>query len=96
MTDVVGVYIIYNETKNKYYVAQSVNVFGKLVKHFDGAGHPEIYADFTNNDDFSITVVKLNESGYDDLDILEQDLIIRYDSINSGYNAAYTCNNKNS
>lgn len=96
MVDVVGVYIIYNETKNKYYVSQSVNVFGKLVEHFDGTGHPEIYVDFKNNNDFSITVVKLNESGYDDLDILEQDLIIRYDSINSGYNAAYVHNNKNS
>lgn len=96
MIDIVGVYIIYNETKNKYYVAQSVNVFGKLMKHFDGTGHPDIYADYNDNNDFSITIVKLDESGYESLDALEQDLIIRYDSVNSGYNAAYLCDNKNS
>lgn len=84
--DVVGVYVIHNETKCMYYVGQAKRLFFRLNQHFTGHGNGDVYADYKYGDDFSIQIIKLSESGYSDLDKLEKDLIKKYDAYNSGYN----------
>ena len=45
-----------------------------------------MYADYKFGDDFSIKVIRLAESGYDDLDKLEKDMIKKYNAYSIGYN----------
>lgn len=84
--DVVGAYVIHNQTKNKYYVGQATRLLFRINQHFTGHGNGDVYADYKYGDDFAIKIVKLSNSGYSDLDKLEKDLIEKYDAYNSGYN----------
>ena len=84
--DVVGVYIIHNESQNKYYVGQAKKLFFIINQHFTGHGNGDVYADYKYGDDFSIKMIKLTDSGYSDLDLLEKDLIEKYHAKTLGYN----------
>lgn len=84
--DFVGVYIIYNETKDMYYVGQAKRLLFRINQHFTGHGNGDVYADYKYGDSFVIQIIKLSESGYDDLDELERDMIDMYDASVSGYN----------
>ena len=84
--DIVGVYIIYNDNRNMYYVGQSKRVFFRVNQHFTGHGNGDVYADYKYGDSFKIQIITLANSGYSDLDMLEKDLIKKYDAYNSGYN----------
>lgn len=84
--DMVGVYIIYNQTKNMYYVGQAKRLFFRVKQHFTGRGNGDVYADYKYGDSFLIRLVTLRESGYDDLDRLERDLIAKYHAYSHGYN----------
>ena len=84
--DVVGVYIIHNETNDQYYVGQAKKLFFRINQHFTGHGNGDVYADYKYGDDFSIKILRLSESGYDDIDQLEKDMIEKYHAFSSGYN----------
>ncbi len=84
--DIVGVYIIHNETNDKYYVGQAKKLFFRINQHFTGHGNGDVYADYRFGDDFSIKIIKLSDSGYDDIDKLEKDMIEKYNAYSSGYN----------
>ena len=84
--DVVGVYIIHNETNDQYYVGQAKRLFFRINQHFTGHGNGDVYADYKYGDDFSIKIIRLSESGYDDIDQLEKDMIERYHAFSAGYN----------
>ena len=84
--DFVGVYIIYNRTRNMYYVGQAKKVLFRLNQHFTGHGNGDVYADYKYGDEFIINVVVLTKSGYSDLDLLEKNMITYYDAYRSGYN----------
>ena len=84
--DIVGVYIIHNETRNQYYVGQAKKLFFRINQHFTGHGNGDVYADYKYGDDFSIKIIKLSDSGYDDIDKLERDMIDKYDAYSIGYN----------
>ncbi len=84
--DVVGAYIIYNKTKDMYYIGQAKRLFFRVNQHFTGHGNGDVYADYKYGDDFTIQIIKLSDSGYSDLDKLEKDLIEKYDAFNLGYN----------
>lgn len=84
--DSVGVYIIYNQTKDMYYVGQAERMFFRLNQHFTGHGNGDVYADYKYGDEFTIRIVKLSESGYSDIDKLEKDLIEKYNAFETGYN----------
>ena len=82
-----GVYIIHNQTKNKYYVGQAKDISQRVGKHFTGrGGNPDVYYDYRNGDSFSVDVIPLAGSGYDSLDRLEKDMIKKYNSYENGYN----------
>lgn len=84
--DVVGVYVIHNETQNMYYVGQAKRLFFRINQHFTGHGNGDVYADYKYGDNFTIKIVKLSDSGYDDLNLLEKDLIRKYNALSNGYN----------
>lgn len=84
--DSVGVYIIYNQTKDMYYVGQAKRMFFRLNQHFTGHGNGDVYADYKYGDEFTIRIVKLSESGYSDIDKLGKDLIEKYNAFETGYN----------
>ena len=84
--DVVGVYVIYNMTKNMYYVGQAKRLFFRVNQHFTGHGNGDVYADYKYGDEFVIKIIKLSDSGYSDLDRLEKDLIKKYNAYDAGYN----------
>ncbi len=44
--DFTGVYILYNQTKNMYYVGQGKSVFQRINSHFTGHGNGDVYADY--------------------------------------------------
>jgi len=84
--DFVGVYILYNATKRLYYVGQAKRVLFRVNQHFTGHGNGDVYADYVYRNRFRIKLVKLTESGYEDLDALERDMIEAYHAFSIGYN----------
>ncbi|MCD8201134.1 MAG: GIY-YIG nuclease family protein [Clostridia bacterium] len=85
-SSVTGVYVLYNVTKNMYYVGQSGNVFNRVNNHLTGKGNGDVYADYKSGDEFSVKIVSLTDSGLKSLDDLERALIERYGAFSGGYN----------
>lgn len=81
-----GVYILHNETKDKYYVGQAQKIFNRVNQHFTGKGNGDVYADYKYGDKFTIRFIKLSESGFRSLDDLEHSAILKYDAYKKGYN----------
>ena len=81
-----GVYILYNRTKNKYYVGQGKQVLSRVNSHFMGRGNGDVYADYKYGDKFTIKMIALKKSGYKSLNALERDMIAAYDAFAHGYN----------
>lgn len=84
--DFAGVYILYNSTKNMYYVGQSVNVFKRVNNHLTGHGNGDVYADLKYGDDFKIKMIALANSGFNTLNTLERNTIMTYNAYAKGYN----------
>lgn len=86
--NVTGVYILHNETQDRYYVGQSVKVFNRLTQHFSGKnGNMDVLMDYLRGDHWNIHIIRLRDTTYDNLDDLERNTIALYDAFESGYNA---------
>lgn len=89
---IIGVYIIHNKEKDKYYVGQSKDIIKRINQHFKGVvpnnpifAEDYYYSTYNNKDDiFEIKIIKCETK--DELDSLEKRLIYEYDAKNSGYN----------
>ncbi len=81
-----GVYILYNKTKNMYYVGQAKQVLNRINAHFTGKGNGDVYADYKYGDKFTIKAIALENSGYGSLNALERDTIMTFDAFAKGYN----------
>ena len=81
-----GVYILHNETKDKYYVGQAVRVFGRVNQHFTGHGNGDVYADYKYKDEFKVRLVPLSKSGFDSIDKAEKFFIQKFNANTKGYN----------
>ena len=81
-----GVYILYNKTKNMYYVGQAQYIFDRVNAHFTGKGNGDVYADYKYGDEFTIKMISLEESGYSSLNELERHTIMTYNAFSKGYN----------
>ena len=84
--DIVGVYVIYNENKNMYYVGQAKKLFFRINQHFTGYGNGDVYADYKAGNSFKMMIIPLADSGYKDIDLLEKDMIKKYRAYECGYN----------
>ncbi len=81
-----GVYILYNSTKNKYYVGQGKEVLNRVNSHFTSKGNGDVYADYKYGDEFTIKMIALKGSKFSTLNELERNTILTYDAFSSGYN----------
>ena len=84
--DFSGVYILYNHTKNMYYVGQSVKVLRRVNAHFTGHGNGDVYADYKYGNNFTIKMIELQKSGFKTLNELERHTIKTYNAFSQGYN----------
>lgn len=81
-----GVYILYNKTKNIYYVGQGKQVLNRVNAHFTGKGNGDVYADYKYGDEFTIKMIELERSGFTTLNELERHTIRHYNAFSKGYN----------
>lgn len=82
-----GVYILFNKTKNLYYVGQGQRILNRVYAHFTGHGNGDVYADYKYGDVFTtIKMIGLENSGFSSLNALERNTIMTYDSVAHGYN----------
>lgn len=89
---IIGVYVIHNKEKDKYYVGQSKDVMKRIRQHFNGTiPKNSIFAEdyytsqMKNRDNiFELKIIRCETK--DELDSLEKKLIYEYDSWNNGYN----------
>ena len=81
-----GVYILYNKTKNMYYVGQGGQVMNRVNNHFTGKGNGDVYADYKYGSEFVIRMIALDGSGFYTLNELEMNTIRVYDARATGYN----------
>lgn len=85
-SELTGVYILHNVSRDMYYVGQSVRVIQRVTQHFTGRGNGDVYADYRNGEEFTIRTISLASSGYQSLNDLERDAILAYDAYRRGYN----------
>ena len=84
--DFAGVYIIYNKSKNKYYVGQGKRVFKRVNDHFTGHGNGDVYADYKYGDKFTIKMISLAKSGCSSLNELERNAKMTNGANKTGHN----------
>ena len=84
--DFTGVYILKNETMNKYYVGQSITVIRRAAKHFMEKGNEDIYEDYMNGEIWTIKLIALSNSGFKSINALEKHFIEYHHSTYNGYN----------
>ena len=87
--DFMGCYVIYNKTKNLYYVGQAKHVPNRVNAHFTGKGNGDVYADYKYGDEFEIHLIDVMTTEYRRLDDLERDLIKAYGAYENGYNKTH-------
>lgn len=81
-----GVYILFNRSKNMYYVGQGKQVLNRVNSHFTGKGNGDVYADYKYGDEFTIKMIALDGSGFQTLNELERNTILHYNAFSNGYN----------
>lgn len=81
-----GVYILYNKSKDMYYVGQGKQVLNRVNSHFTGKGNGDVYADYKYGDEFTIRMIALENSGFETLNELERNTISYYNAFADGYN----------
>lgn len=81
-----GVYILHNQSSDLYYIGQGKNVMNRVNAHFTGKGNGDVYADYKHGDEFSIKMISLLSSGYNNLAELEKKMIENYNAYKKGYN----------
>ncbi|MGL5630459.1 MAG: GIY-YIG nuclease family protein [Mycoplasmoidaceae bacterium] len=84
--DFQGIYILFNKSKNMYYVGQSINIFKRVNQHFTGKGNGDVYADYKYGDIFTIKLLNLENSNFNSLNELENKTIYTYKSKYKLYN----------
>ena len=81
-----GVYILFNKSKDLYYVGQGKQILNRVNGHFTGKGNGDVYADYKYGDDWTIKMIALEGCGFNSLNELERYAIETYDSYQRGYN----------
>ena len=82
-----GVYIFTNLSKgNQKYVGQSIDMLNRVNAHLIGRGNKDLYSDIQRGDEFTIELIKLKESEFTQLDMLEKYWITKNNSYYNGYN----------
>ena len=70
--DFSGVYVLQNQTKNKFFIGKSTHVIRKVERQFRGFENKNIYDDFKNGNKYLIRLFRLVDSEFDSVDELEK------------------------
>ena len=87
-----GIYILHNDNcddKHGYYVGQAKHIGWRMLDHNHKSGHQDIEKEIAKGSHFSIKILKLEGSGYSNLDALEAACIAYFKSFykfGGGYN----------
>lgn len=87
-----GIYILHNDKcddKHGYYVGQAKHIGWRMLDHNHKSGHQDIEKAIAQGSHFSIKIVKLEGSGYNNLNALEAAFIAYFKSFHKfggGYN----------
>lgn len=73
--DFEGVYIIHNCSRDVYHVGRSSRVMRKIDRTFRGYENQAVYEDWNRQNRFRVRIIKLDGSGFDDITLLEKDMI---------------------
>lgn len=84
--NIYGVYILYNKTKNKYYVGKSQNIVSRVKNHIEGRGNAHLFADLKYGDEFMISLVSYDSQKFTSLNQQERFYISVFDAFENGYN----------
>ena len=72
--DFEGGYVLWNRSKNFYHTGIGAEVYKKVERQFRGFGHEGVYKDFKDGDTFALTLFRLRDTEYDDIQRLGNDL----------------------
>lgn len=75
-----AVYVLRNETKDKYLVGQSQDAYNRVNMHLTGAGDDAVYKDYKSGDSFRISIITLGDTDYSNLTDLEKEYLKKYAS----------------
>lgn len=84
--DFMGCYVLRNMHTDMYYVGQATHVPQRVNAHFTGKGNGDVYADYRAGHPFTVYLIDIMDTNYRRMDVMERDLIARYDSFYHGYN----------
>lgn len=76
--DFEGVYILHNISRNIYHVGRSTKVLRKIDRTFRGYENQAVYSDWINQNDFTVRIVRLSDSDFDNTILLERALVKKY------------------
>lgn len=76
--DFEGAYIIHNVTKDIYQVGISSKVMRKVDRYFRGFEKIAVYNDWEHGDVFAVRFVRLDNSEYNNINVLKNDLVNKY------------------
>lgn len=69
---VTGVYILHNTDSGEYFIEQSGKALHAIHDSLTGSGSDRVYRGVLSGDTFTVRVVKLTDSKFDNLDDLEE------------------------
>ena len=72
--DFPGVYIIYNPKSKQHFVGKGNTVLKKIDRQFRGYGNQDVYTAYQKNIKLTVRAIKLENSNYDNIDILARDI----------------------
>jgi len=76
--DFEAVYTLHNKKKDIYYVGKSSAVLRKIRRHFEGYESESVYKDWKAGDDFTIKVLRLQDTEYENINQLETSIVKKY------------------
>lgn len=76
--DFEGVYILHNLSRGIYHVGRSTKALRKIDRTFRGYENQAVYADWKNQNDFTVRIVRLSDSDFENTILLERALVKKY------------------
>ena len=65
--DFPGGYVLWNRSRDVYHTGIGSDVYKKVERHFRGYGNEAVFADSESGDSFSVSLFRLANTEYDDL-----------------------------
>ena len=65
--DFAGGYVLWNKARDCYHTGIDSDVYKKVERHFKGYGNESVFADSESGDEFVVSLFRLENTEYDDL-----------------------------